>query len=108
MVQAVDNSGTTYQASESITVSAPPPAVQHSVTIDWTENSTNVAGFNVYRKASGATLYSKITSTMTTATSFVDHNVTAGATYTYVVTAISNTGVESGYSSSATATVPTP
>ncbi|HEX8924870.1 MAG TPA: Ig-like domain-containing protein [Terriglobales bacterium] len=107
VVKAVDSAGGSYQASETITV-ATTSTVQHSVTVDWTENSTSVAGFNVYRKASGATSYTKITPTMTTATTFVDYNVTAGATYTYVVTAISNTGTESGYSQPATATVPTP
>jgi len=109
VVKAVDSSGGTYQASESITVTtAPPPTAQHSVTVDWTENSTDVAGFNVYRKASGATSYTKLTSTMTTSTAFTDYNVTAGATYTYAVTAISNSGVESGMSQPASATVPTP
>jgi hypothetical protein len=109
LVKAVDSAGSTYQASEGITVAtAPAPAPQHYVTVDWTENATNIAGYNVYRKAAGATSYTKLTSTMTTATAYTDHNVTAGATYTYVVTAISNTGVESGFSQPATATVPTP
>jgi fibronectin type 3 domain-containing protein len=62
----------------------------------------------VYRKATGATTYTKITSSMTTATAYTDKNVTAGATYTYVVTAIGNSGTESGYSQPANATVPTP
>jgi fibronectin type 3 domain-containing protein len=62
----------------------------------------------VYRKASGATSYTKINSAMTTATAFTDNNVTAGATYQYVVTAISSSGAESGYSQPANATIPTP
>lgn len=108
LVKALDSAGASYQSSESITVSAPTPAAQHLVTVDWTENSTNVAGFNVYRKAAGATAYTKITPTLTTATTYRDTNVTAGATYTYVVTAVNSSGYESGYSAPASATVPTP
>ena len=107
VVKAVDSGGVSYQASESITVPTA-PASQHVVTVDWTENATSIAGFNVYRKAAGATSYTKITPTMTTSTTYRDYSVTAGATYTYAVTAISSSGLESGFSQPATATVPTP
>jgi len=64
----------------------------HSVTLSWSpSSSTGVTGYNVYRfvGACGPTVaFTKLAST-TTALTYVDSAVTAGATYCYTVTAVS-------------------
>lgn len=81
----------------------------HSVTLSWSEGtSSTVSGFNVYRGTVSGGPYTKLTSTSVTSMTYTDSSVNAGATYYYVVTAISNTGAESGYSTPVQAIVPTP
>ncbi len=82
---------------------APP----HSVTLTWVAStSTSVVSYNVYRAPlNGA--YTKSTSAITSM-SYVDDNVTAGASYQYVATAVDNAGNESTDSNLVTVTIPTP
>jgi fibronectin type 3 domain-containing protein len=67
-----------------------------------------VSGYNVYRSTTSGSGYTQVNSGLITSTSFVDTAVTGGSTYYYVVTAVDSTGVESAYSTEASATVPTP
>jgi hypothetical protein len=81
----------------------------HSVTLNWTD-TLNPAGttYNVYRAAgpcSGTPTFSKITATPLTDKTYVDTAVQPGP-YCYVATAMFNS-VESAYSDSALASVPT-
>ncbi|HVJ05724.1 MAG TPA: alkaline phosphatase family protein [Candidatus Saccharimonadales bacterium] len=84
-------------------------ATVHSVTLTWTASSSSgVSGYNVYRSTTSGISYAKLTSSQVTGTSYTDANVSAGATYYYVVTAVGASGAESGYSSQVSAIIPTP
>lgn len=81
----------------------------HYVTLSWgASTSSGVTGYKVYRGTSAGGPYTLVQSSTTNpALSWVDRNVTSGATYYYVVTAISPAG-ESVYSNEATAAIPNP
>ena len=83
----------------------------HGVILSWTASTASgVEGYNVYRGTnSGGESSTPLNSTPTNGTTFTDENVTAGATYYYVVTAIASGGVTaSAASNEAAATVPSP
>ncbi len=80
----------------------------HSVALTWTDTSTGIAGYNVYRSGVSGGPYAAINTGLDATTSYSDTTVVAGQTYYYVVTAVSTTGVESAYSSQVSATVPSP
>ena len=67
-------------------------------------------GYNVYRgTTSGGESSTPLNSTPINGTTYTDENVTAGATYYYVVTAVaSNDVTQSADSNEASATVPSP
>ena len=81
----------------------------HYVTLSWVASSSSgVTGYKVYRGTAAGGPYTLIQSSTTNpALSWIDRNVTSGATYYYVVTAISPAG-ESVYSNEATAAIPSP
>jgi WD40 repeat protein len=108
VVQAWDNTGAVYKAAENITVASTAPVVSHSVSLKWgASSSSGIVAYNVYRSTPGGT-YTKIASTAGNVTNYTDSQVTAGATYYYVTTALNSAGAESKYSNSATAIIPTP
>jgi hypothetical protein len=87
-------------------LAAPSYPQTHSVALTWTAStSSGVTGYNAYRSSTSGGPYSKINSALISGTSYTDSSVTAGQTYYYVATAVAN-GVESGYSSETSATVP--
>ena len=76
----------------------------HAVDLSWGPSSSGgVTGYNVYRSSKSGSGYAKVASVG--GTSFADSAVQAGATYYYVVTAVSSGG-ESGYSNQTSAVVP--
>lgn len=79
---------------------------QHSVSLSWNPDNSTVAGYNVYRSTKSAGPYSKLTASVDTATEYLDSNVTAGDTYYYEVTAVSEQGKESSPTSPVEATIP--
>jgi IPT/TIG domain len=82
-----------------------PPPTQHSVQLAWTaSNSTTVTSYNVYRSVVSGSGYIKIGSTNGTL-SYNDVAVSSGATYYYVVTAVSS-GLESIWSNQVAASIP--
>jgi hypothetical protein len=94
--QAVSLSGTAVAATGS---SSP------SVQLSWTETTGTIAGYNVYRSTQSGTGYAVVNSSLVASGSYTDTTVSAGQTYYYVVTSVSN-GVESAYSAQVTAVVP--
>jgi len=79
----------------------------HFVTLDWAASTTTgVAGYNVYRSTTSGSAFARISSTLLTALKYTDPSVISGKTYYYVVTAVSGTGVESGYSGQVAAAIP--
>jgi Abnormal spindle-like microcephaly-assoc'd, ASPM-SPD-2-Hydin len=81
-------------------------AVSHSVTLNWTPSTSSYAGFNVYRGSLSGGPYTKVNSTLISATSFSDASVASGQTYYYVATEVDSTGAESVYSSEVIAAIP--
>jgi len=75
-----------------------------SVSLTWNASSGAVS-YNVYRKLATDQNYTQIDSGDTT-TAYTDNNVTSGATYDYVVTAVNEQNQESGYSNMAQAQIP--
>ena len=83
----------------------------HNVVLTWTANGTSgLMGYNVYRgTTSGGESSTALNSTPINATTLTDTNVTAGASYYYVVKAVGSDGVtQSASSNEASATVPSP
>jgi hypothetical protein len=83
----------------------------HDVILTWTASVTSgVVGYNVYRGTkSGGESSTPLNSTPINGTTDTDENVTAGASYYYVVTAVaSNDVTQSAGSNEASATVPSP
>jgi hypothetical protein len=81
----------------------------HDVILTWTASVTSgVMGYNVYRgTASGGETSTPLNSTPINGTTYTDENVTAGASYYYVVTAVaSNNVTQSADSNETSATVP--
>jgi len=81
---------------------------QSSIALAWTAStSSSVAGYNVYRGTIPGS-YALISSSPVSGTSYVDDTVQSGQniTYYYVVTAVDNSGIQSGDSNQAAATVP--
>jgi hypothetical protein len=83
----------------------------HDVILTWTDSATpGVIGYNVYRgTSSGGENATPLNSTPTNSATYTDQNVTAGATYYYVVTAVASGGATvSTASNEAPAIVPSP
>jgi hypothetical protein len=77
-----------------------------SVNLTWSDSSTGLSGFNVYRGATTGGPYAKINPSLTLSTSYTDSSVQSGSTYYYVTTAVDTTGAESSYSNESAATIP--
>ena len=81
----------------------------HDVILSWAASGTSgVVGYNVYRgTTSEGESSTPLNSTPINGTTYVDENVTAGATYFYAVTAVGSNGTQSAASAETEATVPT-
>src|SRR5579863_2387061 len=60
----------------------------HSATLDWSPSTSEVVGYNIYRRTQSDAFYTLIGHVQAPATSFKDTTVSAGQTYAYVVTAV--------------------
>jgi fibronectin type 3 domain-containing protein len=81
---------------------------QHSVTLTWKASPSLVAGYAIYRQPLPGGHYSRLVSKPVPGTQYQDTSVRAGQTYSYYVTAVSPTNVESKGSEAITVTVPSP
>ena len=80
----------------------------HNVVLGWMPSSSAVVGYNVYRGTQSGGPYSKLNSSLQSATSYTDSTVQAGHTYYYVTTAVDTTSTESTSSNEVATSVPTP
>ncbi|HEV2827379.1 MAG TPA: fibronectin type III domain-containing protein, partial [Pyrinomonadaceae bacterium] len=107
------NSG--YSNNASATTSAPPPPAAPSsltataasatqINLAWTDNANSEDGFRIERcQGAGCTTFAEITTVAANVTSYSNTGLTASTTYQYRVRAY-NTGGNSGYSNTASAT----
>jgi hypothetical protein len=80
----------------------------HVVSVTWTPSgSSNVTNYKVYRSTTSGGPYALV-QMVGAVSSFNDTTVLSGTTYFYVITALDNTGAESGYSNETRAAVSTP
>jgi fibronectin type 3 domain-containing protein len=98
------SNGTNSPTSGSLTGTGLAPT-QHSVSLNWNPDTSTVQGYYVYRGTQTGGPYARISS-LQSATSYMDANVTSATTYYYVVTAVGTNSVESGYSNQVVAVVP--
>jgi fibronectin type 3 domain-containing protein len=78
----------------------------HSVALSWNPSTSTVTGYNIYRGTQSGGPYSKLNSSLLSATTYTDANVQSGTTYYYVSTAVNSSNVESAYSNQATVAIP--
>ena len=76
------------------------------VTLNWSESSSGVIGYNVYRGTVTGGPYTELTSSPVSGMSYTDSTVVAGDTYFYIVTAVGTDNMQSGYSAQIEAVVP--
>jgi hypothetical protein len=79
---------------------------QHSVALTWDPSTSQVVGYNVYRRIGSSGSYAKLNSSLNATTSYTDSSVQSGQTYDYVTTAVDSNNMESTYSNQATAAIP--
>jgi hypothetical protein len=85
-----------------------PTTPTHSVSLSWTASPSAVVGYNVYRGAISGGPYTKLNTSLTAGTNYVDNSVQGGTTYYYLSTAVDARGVESKYSNQLQAVIPSP
>lgn len=102
---AFDSNATNSPAAETFTGSGTQSST-HSVALSWDPSSSQVIGYNVYRRVASAGSYTKLNPSVGATTSYTDTSVQSGQTYDYVTTAVDSSNVESGYSNEATAAIP--
>jgi len=79
----------------------------HWATLNWVaSNSPQVTGYNAYRATQSGGSYTKINTSLVTATTYTDYGVQSGQTYYYVVTAVNSSNLESVNSTQASTTIP--
>jgi len=81
--------------------------VVHYVTLGWVASTTPSVTYNVYRTTTSGSYSPTPIASALGLTTYTDTTVLPGATYYYVVTAVSG-GVESGHSNETSATIGTP
>jgi fibronectin type 3 domain-containing protein len=82
-------------------------AWSYSVGLSWTASSSSgVVGYNVYRSTTSGSGYAKLTASPIAGVAYTDWSTALGETYFYVVTAVNSAGVESAYSTQASAAIP--
>ena len=79
---------------------------QHSVSLSWTPSTSEVAGYNVYRKTQSGGSYVRLNTSLITVFDFSDDTVQSGTTYYYAATSVDLDSTDSPYSNIATATIP--
>jgi hypothetical protein len=104
---------TALSATEVQNIATPPPAVPTgltatstaptSVSLSWTDASSNETGFSVERSTTTGTGFSVLTTTAANATSYTDATATEGTNYFYRIQS-TNVGGSSVYTSEATVT----
>jgi len=102
---AFDSNATNSPTSETLSGSGTQQST-HSVALTWDPSTSQVIGYNVYRRIGSSGSYTRINASVNATTSYTDASVQSGQTYDYVTTSIDSSNVESPYSNEATAAIP--
>ena len=79
----------------------------YTVSLAWTAStSSDVVGYNIYRRTGTAGSYAQINTVLDASTQYTDTFVADGQTYYYETTAVSSSNEESARSSSVQAVIP--
>jgi hypothetical protein len=79
----------------------------HSVSLTWNAStSSGVIGYNVYRSEASGAFYMRINDRLVPDTAYTDFTIETCKTYYYVVTAVNEAALESGYSAETAKEVP--
>jgi hypothetical protein len=92
----------------SVALSGTGTSTSHQVVLTWnapTSSSDPVAGYDIYR-STGSGAAQLVNSSIETQTTYTDTSVTSGTTYTYYVTSVDQSGVQSTPSNSVSVSVP--
>lgn len=99
------NNGQTFNACSGDTTAPAKPSglgatgLDAQVMVDWnTGSDSDLAGYNIYRSLTSGGPYTKINASLSAVNQITDSNVSNGATYFYVVTAVDTSGNESANS----------
>ena len=88
-----------------VTISLSGTGDPHQVDLNWVApTGSSVAGYNVYRAASGTGAFALLNSAGTT--TYVDTTVQSGNSYDYQVTSVNSAGTESAPSNTTTVAIP--
>ncbi|HEY2472022.1 MAG TPA: fibronectin type III domain-containing protein [Terracidiphilus sp.] len=91
-----------------VSLSGTSTSASYEINLTWqapTNSPVTIAGFKVYRTASGTSSWSNVSS-LNTQTAFADMNVQSGQKYDYYVTSVDSSGMESSPSNTTTVAVP--
>ena len=103
------SSNSTTNPSAKVTLSGTGVAASYQVDLAWNAPASSpdpVAGYNIYRAASGTGAYQLLNSSPDTQTNYVDSSVRVGQSYDYEVKSVDSSGVESTPSNVTTAVIP--
>jgi hypothetical protein len=104
---AFDSNATNSPNTETLTGNGTQQSL-HSVALSWNPSTSQVVGYNVYRRVASGGVYAKLNTSVDASTDYTDNSVQSGQTYDYVTTAVDSSNVESGYSNQAIAVIPSP
>ena len=102
-----DSDATNSPSQETLSGAGAQPS-KHSVALSWDASSSQVIGYNVYRRVATGGSYARLNPSVNPTTNYTDASVESGVTYDYVTTAVDASNVESTYSNLATAAIPQP
>ena len=102
-------SNSSTNSSVVISLSGTGQSASHEANLSWQAPSSSadpVAGYNIYRSASGSSAYQLLNSSPNAQTTYVDDTVQSNSTYDYIVKSVDASGVESVASNEVSATIP--
>jgi hypothetical protein len=106
--QLTINSNSTTGSPAIVGLSGTGTSVAHYVDLSWdapVSSPDPVAGYNIYR-LTGTGSFARINASPVSMVAYVDNNVTSGTSYSYQVTSVDSSGVESTPSNEITVTIP--
>lgn len=96
-------------ATQTIALSGTGSSASNSVDLTWdapSSSSDPVTGYNIYRAAANSSTYQLLNSSLNSSTAYTDTTVQVSQNYTYIVTSVDSSGIESLPSNSIELNIP--